>query len=524
MAKLKLIDRLVTKSYIGPYILFFFIVEFVLVMQFLWKYIDDILGKGFTMFDLLQMIFYYGVTIIPMAIPLTVLVSSVMVYGDMSEKYELVSMKSAGISLVRMLRAGMVIAFITAAFSLFASNYLKPVANYNFYKTFYSIKKKKSTLMIEEGIFNSEFNGYTIRVGKKFKDNTTISDVLLYDHSDAHKGIINVVSAKDGKMYNTQDGKYFVMELYNGEHVKEMVDKKRNSNQYSPLMRTQFKKWTKVFDLAEFNKTRGINIQRKKHELLNSKQMLMAIDSLDLQMAENESGIKHTFGQNFIKKSDKKSHIKKSKSEKKSKKSTEDFKKDIRNISNKKRKINKNKFKILLVDSLASPISFYSLIDSTQFRALTIAANSKGKSFKDKIEQVSRKNLNLKKSQDKYWLRVYQQYSWAFICIIFLFIGAPLGSIVKKGGFGFPVLIAISFFISFIILMIAGEKLLKAGSVEPFIAAWLPCLVLSPIAILVTFLALRDLKVYDIIPEFKSKKISSPEENIRLVEASEDLL
>jgi lipopolysaccharide export system permease protein len=149
---LKKIDKLIIQSFIGPAILSYFIATFVLVMQFLWKYIDDILGKGITVFEIIELIFYYAVTLIPMAVPITVLISSVMVFGDMAEKYELSSMKSAGVSLYRIMIPGLVVASLIALFSIFASNYLKPVSLLQFNKRFQTIRKQKAALAIEQGI------------------------------------------------------------------------------------------------------------------------------------------------------------------------------------------------------------------------------------------------------------------------------------------------------------------------------------------------------------------------------------
>ena len=152
---MKKLDKFILKSFIGPYVLSFFIAEFVLVMQFLWKYIDDILGKGFSVFDIMELVMYYAASITPMALPISILLSSVMVYGDISEKYELSSMKSAGISLLRVMRPAIFLAVGTAMFSVFASNYIKPVSTFQFKKRFDLIRKQKSTLAIEEGIFNN---------------------------------------------------------------------------------------------------------------------------------------------------------------------------------------------------------------------------------------------------------------------------------------------------------------------------------------------------------------------------------
>ena len=194
---LKTIDRLILKSFIGPYIFSFFVAEFVLVMQFLWKYIDELVGKGLSFWFLVELVFYYAVTIIPLAVPITILISSVMVYGDLAEKYEISSFKSAGVSLLRIMRPGIILAIFTFSFSLLASNYLKPKANMKFYQAFENVRKQKPSMTIEEKTFNDDFRGFTIRVGKKLSDGEGIEEVMIFDNSN--RSFLNLTTAKTGK-------------------------------------------------------------------------------------------------------------------------------------------------------------------------------------------------------------------------------------------------------------------------------------------------------------------------------------
>ena len=206
-------------------------------MQFLWKYIDDILGKGFSIFEILELISYYGLTIIPMALPISILIASVMVFGDMSEKHELPTLKSAGVSLVRIMRGGILLAVLTFVFSLFASNYLKPTASFKFKKRFDVITKQKSTLNIEEKIFNDDFNNFIIRVDEKSKDGKSMKDVLIYDHTKPDKSLINVISSDSAEMYSTEDGRYFVMNLFDGMQYQEDNRTKRKDGSTKYLIR-----------------------------------------------------------------------------------------------------------------------------------------------------------------------------------------------------------------------------------------------------------------------------------------------
>ena len=271
--KMKRLDHLIVKSFWAPYLASFFVAEFVLIMQFMWKYIDEILGKGFPILRLFELIFYYAITIIPTAIPLTILISSIMVYGNLSERYELTCIKSAGVSLLRIMRPAILIAIATAGFSFITSNNLKPKAFYNFYSLFRSISNQKPSLSIEEGIFNNDFKDFIIRVGEKDKDDETIRDILIYDHTDIDRRMINVIHAKNGRMYSKNDG--FIMELEDGyqyRDLKSAIGKNKQNNK--PFMRTDFKTFTKVFDMSQFDlDMSGVSVARRKHELLNINQL-----------------------------------------------------------------------------------------------------------------------------------------------------------------------------------------------------------------------------------------------------------
>jgi len=266
----------------------FLVAEFVLVMQFLWKYIDEIVGKGISLGVLLELIFYFAVRIIPEAVPVTILIASVMVFGNLAEKYELSSMKSAGISLTRIMMAGVLIAITTSLFSLFASNYLKPRANYKFFKRFLSVRKQDASLNIEEGVFSYDFKNFTIKVGEKAKDGQGIADILIYDNSDADKKKLNMLVADSGKMYSPEGSELFVMDLIDGEQYRELTSKKNKNSK--AFVRTKFKSWTKVFDMSDFDfQAQNLNSSRKKFDLLNSRQLKMSIDSFENKRITNRA-------------------------------------------------------------------------------------------------------------------------------------------------------------------------------------------------------------------------------------------
>lgn len=513
----------------GPYLLSFFVAEFVLIMMFLWKYIDDILGKGFTMLDILELIFYYGVTIIPMAVPITILISSVMVFGDMSEKHELASMKSAGVSLIRIMRPAIYIALGTAFFSIFASNFLKPRANYLFLKRFTALRKQKPALTIEEGIFNKDFKGFAIRVDSKGEDEETINDVLIYDHTDNDKTKISLIKSKTGKMYTSPDGNYFVMNLVDGNQYRELASsygKGSEKKSKYPFMRTKFDTWNKVFDMSEFDfDANSTNVNPNKEDMLTTPQLLTAIDSVTIEAKGVQTQLLFDFDEivdiydvKERKRLKKEAEAEKYKPKEEAKSTESKGAKDVTIETQKKIEQEKLKKKFasnLKKSSTPSVVgknhkitdiiepehtrpdtltSLIQLINTKNKSNIIKQAASNANSRKDQVNGFVSQLNQLQKKKNKYYLRLHQSYSWAVICIIFLFIGAPLGSIIRKGGYGYPLLVAILFYMIFMIMTIMGDKLNRNQTLHPILAAWMPCIILAPIAIWLTVKALKDSK------------------------------
>ena len=509
--ELKKIDKLVLQSYMGPYLLSFFIAQFVLVMQFLWKHIDDILGKGFSVMDLMELISYFAVTQIPMALPIAILLSSVMVMGNMSERYELSSMKSAGISLLRVMRSSILLALATAALSLFASNYLKPSAQLQFKKRMLAIKTQKPSLALEEKIFNRDFSGYSIRVNEKGEDKESIKDVYIYDHTHSDKSLMNLTKAKSGRMYNDSDGGYFIMELKDGTSYREMKrnSKKKEKGKKYPFMRTDFKEWKKVFDMSEFDtEDGGINISGRKEDMLNAFQLMEAIDSVNLSKQElvesvtmdEENEFKRLRELQEERESKRKNNalaqnISKNQKDAERRNAIAEAMKNASSRSKKNvRKVMQREVVQKQVDTLEAYEFWHQTIDKSDRNNLPVKAVQSSSRRKDLLRNATANIKSLDYKKGKYYLRLNQQFSFALICIIFLFIGAPLGSIIRKGGYGYPLLFAILFYMLFIITTIMGEKLVRGGSINPILAAWIANLIVFPISVWLTVKALRDSK------------------------------
>ncbi len=269
------------KSFVGPFMVTFAISVFALMMQVLWVYIDDIAGKGLGFFTVIELMAYKCVGLVPLAMPLALLISSVMVLGGMAEHYELSSFKSAGVSLLRVMRLLIIFGVGGALISFACADYVIPAANLQFGSRMYDIQQKKPTLNMEPGVFNEDFNQFSIRLGDIDENGRDISDVLIYDHTRASTGDLGQIIAKEGEMYTDDDGRAFVMKLYDGVQYSE---KKQNSKSRSalPFARTSFASYTKVWDLSEFllGET-AVELFKTNRSMLATWQLAIAIDSID---------------------------------------------------------------------------------------------------------------------------------------------------------------------------------------------------------------------------------------------------
>ncbi len=473
----------------------FFVAEFVLVMQFLWKYIDEIVGKGISLGVLLELIFYFAVRIIPEAVPVTILISSVMVFGNLAEKHELSSMKSAGVSLTRIMIAGFVLSVFTALFSLFASNYLKVRADHKFKSRFISVRKQDPSLNIEEGVFTSDFKNFIIKVGKKEKDGGNINDILIYDNSGTDKKKINMLVADHGKMYSPEGSSYFIMDLEDGEQYRELTTTNSKNKNSKPFVRTKFKSWSKIFDMSTFDfEAQNLSSNRKKYDLKNTINLLKGIDSLSTERITNKEKNYYNYSGLLSIEEVKEEKKKAMKNDTTLPKKVTDAIAKKEEQEKKKNQMAKKKFtkkqheKLDLAGTSSLLATFQDRDAKSIIRSMKFLADKKG----DNISKVGRQDTSFKNMRSAYILRLHQMYSWAVVCIVFLFIGAPLGSIVRKGGYGYPLLIAIIFFMLFIVMNILGEKLHKTGEFSAITAAWLPNIILVPFAVIISYLALND--------------------------------
>lgn len=499
-------------------------------MQMLWLYIDDIAGKGVGFFLLIELIAYMSVSFFPMALAIASLISSVMVLGNLAEHYELSSIKSAGVPLSRTIMPLAFVVFGIAIFSFFCSNNVIPVSNLKFKSRLYDIRRQKPTLNLEEGAFNDDFKGFSIRIGEKGSDNRTIKDVLIYDQSESSKaGKMTVISAAEGEMYVTDDEKFFIMELTDGMQSYEPAPTGKTSRtKNAPFSRTYFQKWTKVFDLSEFEMSRtDVGLFKSHHSMMSVQQLSTAIDSIDNDKSERyrrlyEQTVRFFYPLKKIWQAEIKKEKKEGKLEEekvtggidyekymdKSPKKVDNKKIKQKSVGKPKKKEEKAKKKTskpkktgrkILEQKIEKPLteynSFVELFDQRKRTELYDKAKSFSRTVQGQAESAKRSMERIRLSRVKHVFEMNSKFSTAMACLIFLFIGAPMGAIVRKGGFGYPLLISIIFFMIFMVITIFSKNLAERAVMDATLAAWMNCIVLAPIGALITWAAMTDRKI-----------------------------
>ncbi len=516
-------------------------------MQKLWKDIEDLLGRGYGILDFVELLTYFGLGLIPLALPLTVLLSSVMIYGGMAERYELTALKSSGVSLMRILSPGLGVAIFTMSLSLFASNFIKPTARELFETKLRNMKTNELTFGFDEKVFNREFDNFSIWIDKKYKDGRTVEGIKIYDHNDPDNTIVNLISAKRGEMYTTADQKYLIMELEDGYQLKEIRSESaiQDDTKFNlpgrPVSRVNFNGLRKVFKLSELLNLNVISVSDKKLDFLTFWQLEEFQDSIAQGVQYKKERSMHPFGK-LVKPY---SQIAQDRfdEELSEKEKYGDHNSKLSNLSadvdtkadqitkKKESKINtvvksadKSRIKhfkrtpkpiINMLDISPGDRTILDMLKTNEQTSMLDKAIKTAKTLRD--NSINRHNdYQAKFKYMKYAnLKYHQQFAWAVVCLVFLFIGGPAGAIVRKGGFGFPLLIAIGFYIMFIMTYITGEKLLKSDTLSDIQAAWLPVMLLLPFALVLSYMALHDknisglslkTKLQGVLSRYKSSK------------------
>ena len=496
---IKKLHWLFLKSFIGPFIGTFFIALFLLLMQTIWKYLEDLVGKGLELSIIFEFIFYFAIHLIPLALPLAILLSSIMVFGNLAERYELVAIKSAGVSLVRAMVPMFIISVALAITAFYTANNLIPKANLSWGALLYDVTQKKPAMNIVDNVFFKDIDGYAIRVGKKHEDNQTIEDIIIYVDDRSHVGNNNILVAKKGKMTISEDKQFMTLFLENGKRYQEMVeDPKYNRTMPHNIM--QFKTYNLTIDLSQLALSRTDKARfSEDHRMLNIKELDIRIDSLDKYIDKKKAGLMRYVEPYFYQRQDtinikdtgvyaRFNYLINLSIDRNGIVQKTDTVKKVGLWGKVGLKAKKDEI-VSLKDTKSKILEREKVID----RAVQNSNNVKRISFNNTDDTDSQFEL-----RSKYLVEWHRKYTLAISCILLFFIGAPLGAIIKKGGFGMPLVISLLLFIVYYVLNVFGEKLVKEGELGSFTGMWLSTFILFPLAIFLTYKASTDSNLFDV--------------------------
>lgn len=488
---MKKVHWLILQAFIKPFAVTFFIVMFVLLMLFLFKYIDDFIGKGFHWYVILELLSYQCAVQLSMALPLSMLLSSIMTFGNLGESYELVAIKAAGVSLRKAMTPLFVVVGLFSTGSFLFSDYILPVVNLKMGSLLYDVRKKKADFFIKSGVFNNTIPGYSIRAKSKSEDGTTLYDLMIYEHASGGAAN-NVTFAQEGYIQNSADNRYMVLELKDGVRYEDSRNK--NAKRYDPrqqFTRFRFKETTTKFDMASFQMNRtDQELFKSHHQMLNLKQLKLYSDSNKTYL-DSVSRINATESKRYI-------HYYSS------------YYRD--NDSSH-------------TPTTASTISLEDFSQTDQRRRMAISSGlSQARQIREMAVNREPEYQPLVEKDLRYDIEWHRKFTLAVSCLLLFGIGAPLGAIIRKGGLGLPVVMAIIFFLIYHVIATLSEKAARDASLSPMWGMWMAIIVLTPLAIFLTYKSTTDSALFDadqykqkaqafwnrIVVIFKGKKIAPP--------------
>jgi lipopolysaccharide export system permease protein len=421
------------------------------MMQGLWKYLDDLVGKGLDFITICQFLWYACASLLMLAMPIAILISSIMTFGNLGESFELVAIKSSGVSLLRFMRPLIGLTILLCGITFLFANYVIPYANLKFTTLYTDIYVKKPAFDLKEGVFFTHIPNYAIKVGKKDSDGRTIHNIIIFEQNNSVQD--NCIVAEKGVMKISDDEKYLEFNLENGYRYQERGNLSDSSTEYTRL---GFKEFKKLFDLSVLQKQQtNDSIFSKNFKMLSARQLSFNIDSLK----KDRKQLEKTFDK--IKRNE---LIYAALPEKIWKQSNP--------------KILPDDYKKMFSDSINNRIKQYAINK--------IASIKSGISQFNVDKEVKEKDITM------HLIEWHKKYSISLACLILFFIGAPLGAIIRKGGLGMPLVVAIVFFLIFHLLSLFGEKFVKQDILSPIIGMWLAIIVLAPVGIFLTYKAMND--------------------------------
>ena len=454
---MKILDKYLLKTFLITFTTVFVILFFIFILQVVWLFISELAGKDLDFILIIKFLLFKMPSIVPLVLPLSVVLSSIMTFGGLAENYEFAAMKSAGISLQRAMKSIIVFIIFLSIIAFFFANNVIPYAEYKFINFRRNIAQVKPAMAIAEGQF-SEVGNYTIKVDKKSGENGNIlNGVTIHKKSNNGDGNTTIIKAKNGELISNESSNILKMVLFNGNYYEDIVPKKFEERNKVPFAKAYFKKDIINIDLTKMNKSEVNEGEiSNTNSMLNINELKYTLDSLNTNFKKDIV----SFTENIYQRSGVNGII--------------IFKND---------NVNSNLYKGSLLNNVEQ---------SKKSEILRIASSTienTNFSIDSSIIEMREKQKNI----NNHWIALYDKYVIAFACILMFFIGAPLGSIIRKGGLGLPIVFAVSIFIIFHFINTFGKKVAQENGIPPFLGTWMASIILTPLAILLTYRATNDI-------------------------------
>lgn len=465
--RLKKLHASILRSFAGPFVASFAVSLFILVIQFLSRYQDMIAGKGLSGVILLKLFTYASAHLVILALPLAILVSTLMTMGNLGANYELAAIKSAGVSIHRLITPMLYAVSLLFLFSLWFSFYIVPLGNLKLFSLMWDIQQTKPTFALKAGHFYKGIDGYSLRVSKKSKDGGVLEDIMIYNTSEG-RGNVELILADSAEMHIKDNGMTMQMNLFRGCRYEEVNPSTATGKDQIPFSRYYFDSLRYFFDMSGFGLKRSDENAFGTHQkMLNIVQLSESMDSLKLNPDKLKEEFKFTHLKPLV----------------------------LIDSSLLKKATLKNDSALLSVyDAKIGILSTFP--DKMRYDIISRALNT-ARSIKNYTDYTVTRIEEEKTMHREFKIELHSRFMLPITCLIFLYIGAPLGAIIRKGGVGMPMVVSVCFFIFFWFLMMQGNKLAKEGILDPWAGIWLPVYILGPMAVWITWKASVDSPMFD---------------------------
>jgi len=452
----KILDKYLLKTFLGTFFMVFIILFFIFILQSVWLFIAELAGKDLDLAMVLKFLLFAMPRIIPLVLPLSVLLASIMTFGNLAENYEFAAMKSAGISLQRAMKSLIIfISLLSIVAFLFANNVI-PYSEYKFINFRRNIAQLKPALAIAEGQF-SEVGLFSIKVNKKSGVNgNTLTGITIHKKSAMGEGSKTVIKAKNGELVSSEKSSTLQLVLNNGYYYEDIIPKKYEDRSRVPFAKSSFKKYIINIDLSKLNKVDVNNTSvSNTNTMLNLSELKYTLDSLQ----KNRNTEILSFSENI----------------------------------NQRIGIPKNTKIALPKKTKTLPNDILSLYQEDEKLKILSYAYSTVESSLFSIDATNTELENKQKNINGHQWSIYDKFVIAYACFLMFFIGAPLGAIIRKGGLGLPIVFAVLIFITFHFINTFGKRISQENGLNPFMGAWMSSFILTPLAILLTYRATNDI-------------------------------